>query len=73
MRRSVLSRQEHRRRRPNQQITDFYRRGDVVQLVRTLPCHGRGRGFESRRPRHFFQENIHLSTGPSVTGSDIAT
>src|SRR6266571_128211 len=30
-------------------------RGDVVQLVRTLPCHGRGRGFESRRPRHSFQ------------------
>jgi hypothetical protein len=29
--------------------------GDVVQLVRTLPCHGRGRGFESRRPRHPFQ------------------
>ena len=28
--------------------------GDVVQLVRTLPCHGRGRGFESRRPRHSF-------------------
>ncbi len=27
-------------------------RGDVVQLVRTLPCHGRGREFESRRPRH---------------------
>ncbi len=26
--------------------------GDVVQLARTLPCHGRGRGFESRRPRH---------------------
>src|ERR1022692_283125 len=30
-------------------------RGDVVQLVRTLPCHGRGREFESRRPRHSFQ------------------
>ena len=30
--------------------------GDVVQLVRTLPCHGRGRGFESRRPRHSFQK-----------------
>ncbi len=31
--------------------------GDVVQLVRTLPCHGRGRGFESRRPRHSFQSS----------------
>jgi hypothetical protein len=31
------------------------RPGDVVQLVRTLPCHGRGRGFESRRPRHSFK------------------
>ena len=31
------------------------RNGDVVQLVRTLPCHGRGRGFESRRPRHSFE------------------
>src|ERR1035437_10035393 len=29
--------------------------GDVVQLVRTLPCHGRGREFESRRRRHSFQ------------------
>ena len=26
--------------------------GDVAQLVRALPCHGRGRGFEPRRPRH---------------------
>ena len=26
-------------------------RGDVAQLVRALPCHGRGRGFEPRRPR----------------------
>jgi hypothetical protein len=28
--------------------------GDVAQLVRALPCHGRGRGFEPRRPRHTF-------------------
>src|SRR5690349_22524037 len=25
--------------------------GGVAQLVRALPCHGRGRGFESRRSR----------------------
>ena len=35
--------------------------GDVVQLVRTLPCHGRGRGFESRRPRQFFSMTCRLS------------
>ena len=27
------------------------RPGSVVQLVRMLPCHGRGRGFESRPVR----------------------
>lgn len=27
--------------------------GFVAQLVRALPCHGRGREFESRRIRHF--------------------
>ena len=26
--------------------------GAVAQLVRALPCHGRGHGFESRRFRH---------------------
>ena len=31
--------------------------GDVAQLVRALPCHGRGRGFEPRRPRHTFQRS----------------
>jgi hypothetical protein len=27
------------------------KKGSVVQLVRMLPCHGRGRGFESRPVR----------------------
>ena len=31
--------------------------GGVAQLVRALPCHGRGYGFEPRRSRH-------VSTGP---------
>jgi hypothetical protein len=35
-----------------------YARGGVVQLVRTSPCHGEGRGFESRRSRHFFFRQI---------------
>ena len=39
--------------------------GDVVQLVRTLPCHGRGREFESRRPRHSFQGVAGRDTGNS--------
>ena len=29
-----------------------YLYGLVVQLVRMLPCHGRGRGFESHLSRH---------------------
>ena len=28
--------------------------GGVAQLVRALPCHGRGYGFEPRRSRHLF-------------------
>jgi hypothetical protein len=40
-------------------------RGDVVQLVRTLPCHGRGRGFESRRPRQFFSAACTRRNGAS--------
>ena len=40
--------------------------GDVAQLVRALPCHGRGRGFEPRRPRHTFQKT-YGTYGPIVT------
>src|ERR1700676_654833 len=36
--------------------------GDVVQLVRTLPCHGQSREFESRRPRHFFSMTCQKSS-----------
>jgi hypothetical protein len=36
---------------PCKQFAQFIQ-GDVAQLVRALPCHGRGRGFEPRRPRH---------------------
>ena len=31
--------------------------GGVAQLVRALPCHGRGYGFEPRRSRHSLGEN----------------
>src|SRR4249919_3867111 len=37
-------------------ITRTNARGGVAQLVRALPCHGRGRGFESRRSRHFIND-----------------
>src|SRR6476660_380846 len=37
-------------------IPRCHARGGVAQLVRALPCHGRGRGFESRRSRHFFND-----------------
>src|SRR5213596_939682 len=39
--------------------------GDVVQLVRTLPCHGRGREFESRRPRHNFSNTYRIGSIPA--------
>ena len=28
-----------------------------ISYISLLPCHGRGRGFESRRPRHSFQKS----------------
>jgi hypothetical protein len=35
--------------------------GDVAQLVRALPCHGRGRGFEPRRPRQILKAYRNLT------------
>ena len=35
--------------------------GFVAQLVRALPCHGRGREFESRRIRH--RKSLSLGSG----------
>lgn len=34
--------------------------GGVAQLVRALPCHGRGYGFEPRRSRHSFLDSARL-------------
>src|SRR5215472_17509737 len=49
-------------------LTRWKQVGDVVQLVRTLPCHGRGREFESRRPRHILQA---LTNMASIRSGDI--
>ena len=42
--------------------------GIVAQLVRALPCHGRGRGFDSRRFRHkpsiLFLTNLRVINHP---------
>jgi hypothetical protein len=52
---SAYTRKVVRSNRTLPTTSDIHPSGDVVQLVRTLPCHGRGREFESRRPRHSFQ------------------
>src|SRR6266478_5544115 len=33
-----------------------------IDYVTTLRCHGRGREFESRRPRHFFSKYMRVSS-----------
>ena len=33
-----------------------------INYISLLPCHGRGRGFESRRPRHFDSIALHIAT-----------
>ena len=47
--------------------------GPVVQLVRTLACHARGRGFEPHPGRHFFASVAQLverrTENPYVVGS----
>ena len=46
--------------------------GPVVQLVRTLACHARGRGFESHPGRHYalVAQSVEQGTeNPCVGGS----
>ena len=51
--------------------------GPVVQLVRTLACHARGRGFEPHPGRHFFavvaQQAEHFLGKDEVTSSILVT
>ena len=51
----------------------FLKCGPVVQLVRTLACHARGRGFEPHPGRHFFASVAQLverrTENPYVVGS----
>jgi hypothetical protein len=47
--------------------------GGVAQLVRALPCHGRGYGFEPRRSRHSFllpteSNRLHRAATQSARG-----
>src|ERR1700687_3732503 len=41
------------------EVSEDVRRHRLISIdyVTTLPCHGRGRGFESRRPRHSLQKS----------------
>ena len=39
-------------------LRQFSKVGGVAQLVRALPCHGRGYGFEPRRFRHLLDRAL---------------
>ena len=41
-------------------FTILFSPGSVVQLVRMPPCHGGGRGFESRPVRKSFTQKVRL-------------
>src|SRR6202049_5374495 len=36
-----------------------------IDYITTLRCHGRGREFESRRPRHFFSDTYRIGSIPA--------
>ncbi len=46
--------------------------GVVAQLARALPCHGRGRGFESLPPRQVSKMNTEILPGFSLKNKDWA-
>ena len=49
-------------------VSKDVRRHRLISIVyiTTLPCHGRGREFESRRPRHFFSVTYAKRTSSAV-------